>query len=100
MPTRFFVLFRSVKLHLQWDTTVHRFRFYVYGILLLGKSPGRTPWSEEEGRAVKAHFHQHILEKRAPRKQDCELFLNANQHMFKNKDWIKIKTYVYNCYRV
>lgn len=79
---------------------IRRFGFYVYNILHLGKLSGRTPWSEEERKAVKAHFHQHILEKKAPRKQECELFLEGNKHMFKNKDWIKIKTYVYNCYRV
>lgn len=34
-----------------------------------------------------------------PRKYKVELFIKQNKKEFNNKNWIKIKEYVYNCYR-
>lgn len=61
--------------------------------------PGRVRWSEEEKRLVCAYFKEHIKKKIPPKKHECELFLEKKGNLMVNKDWVRIKTFVYNIYR-
>nr|CAI5843083.1 unnamed protein product [Callosobruchus analis] len=47
---------------------------------------------------VKKHFKQHI-KKKQPQKNECEDLLKKYPQLFHNKNWVRIKTYVYNQYR-
>lgn len=59
----------------------------------------RVSWAEEEKETVMKRFAKHIKKKIPPRKKECEELLQKFPKVFVNKDWVKIKTYVYNCYR-
>ncbi|KAG5865299.1 hypothetical protein JTB14_013795 [Gonioctena quinquepunctata] len=61
---------------------------------------GRVRWSEEEKVLVREYFSNHIREKIPPRKQECTEFLKSHKEHFFNKDWIRVKTFVYNSYRM
>ncbi|CAG9826831.1 unnamed protein product [Diabrotica balteata] len=61
---------------------------------------GRIRWSAQEKNIVKLHFKHHIEEKITPKKEECELFISKNNKIFKNKDWVRIKTLVYNTFRL
>ncbi|XP_025836251.1 uncharacterized protein LOC112906405 [Agrilus planipennis] len=63
------------------------------------KQQGRVKWCEKEKKIVLKYFSEHIKKKIPPKKQECEEFLKYYNTDFQNKDWVKIKTYVYNVYR-
>lgn len=45
-------------------------------------------------------FKKHIKQRRTPRKQECEEFKKRHEQLFADKEWDKIKIYVYNTFRV
>lgn len=51
------------------------------------------PWSEKEKILVKNYFKNHIHLKKAPKKPECEDFIQKHNV---NKPWKKIKDYVHN----
>lgn len=61
---------------------------------------GRTRWTNEQVDVVKKHFHQHINKKTAPKKKECENLKEQYPELLNNKNWVQIKTYVYNVYRM
>ncbi|KAL1487660.1 hypothetical protein ABEB36_015637 [Hypothenemus hampei] len=61
--------------------------------------PGRTQWNEDQIKLVKQHFKEHIRTKTAPKKQECLKLYEEYPTILHNKDWVRIKTFVYNCYR-
>ncbi|XP_057335080.1 uncharacterized protein LOC130673883 [Microplitis mediator] len=63
------------------------------------KQIGRTPWAPEQAKVVKNYFKRDIQLKKAPKKRECEELIKNHPDLLKNKDWIRIKTYVYNLYR-
>lgn len=60
---------------------------------------GRIKWSKNEKDIVIRHFKRHISKKIAPKKHECEELLANRKHDFTNKDWVRIKTFVYNTFR-
>lgn len=60
---------------------------------------GRIKWSENEKKLVLNHFKTHIKKKIAPKKEECEQLLNEHRSILMTKDWVRIKTFVYNNYR-
>ncbi|KAB0804413.1 hypothetical protein PPYR_01383 [Photinus pyralis] len=63
------------------------------------KLTGRTPWTEAQSLLVKNHFKKHIRLKQAPKKNECIEFMEKHPTIFQNKDWVRVKTFVYNTYR-
>ncbi|XP_074027761.1 uncharacterized protein isoform X1 [Leptinotarsa decemlineata] len=59
----------------------------------------RTKWSEREKKIVMEYFKEHVRNKKAPKKHECTEFLTENKNIFTDKNWVQIKTFVYNCYR-
>ncbi|KAL1490034.1 hypothetical protein ABEB36_013945 [Hypothenemus hampei] len=59
----------------------------------------RSKWSREEQNIVKRYFRENIKNKITPRKTECEDFLKQYGNQFLNKDWVRIKTFVYNQFR-
>lgn len=59
----------------------------------------RATWSEEEKNLVLNYFTSHIAKKNAPKKDETNNFKKMYPSLFKDKDWVKIKTFVYNQYR-
>ncbi|XP_044741049.1 uncharacterized protein LOC123302257 [Chrysoperla carnea] len=61
---------------------------------------GRSTWTAEEIEIVKNHFKNHIRQKQPPKKAECEELINKYPNLLKSKGWVRIKTYVYNAYRL
>nr|CAI5858179.1 unnamed protein product [Callosobruchus analis] len=64
------------------------------------KPQKRIRWSSEEKQLMLKYFQKNITKCVAPRKQDCLDFINKNESIFKKEDWIRVKTFVYNTYRL
>nr|CAI5849527.1 unnamed protein product [Callosobruchus analis] len=64
------------------------------------KPQKRIRWSSEEKQLMLKYFQKNIIKCVAPRKQDCLDFINKNESIFKKEDWIRVKTFVYNTYRL
>lgn len=63
------------------------------------KKRNRHTWTIDEKKLVLAHFKKHIRSKKAPRKNECLAFISKHPNIFKNDDWVRIKTLIYNTYR-
>ncbi|CAH0558692.1 unnamed protein product [Brassicogethes aeneus] len=63
------------------------------------KINGRTPWNNEQTMLLKKYFKEHISSKKPPKKQECVQLIEKFPDILHNKDWVKIKTFIYNCYR-
>ncbi|KAJ8959479.1 hypothetical protein NQ318_022176 [Aromia moschata] len=61
---------------------------------------GRSRWSVEEKKLVLKFFHEHVKKKITPKKHECEQLISSNKNILLNKDWIKVKTFVYNSFRL
>lgn len=59
----------------------------------------RIPWTQKQKEVITNFFKTHIKNKRAPRKQEVEELINRHKTLFKEKNWVKIKAFVYNCYK-
>ncbi|XP_074040018.1 uncharacterized protein isoform X2 [Leptinotarsa decemlineata] len=60
---------------------------------------GRTAWTAEQAGLVKTYFENNISSKKAPRKKECLELINKYPDVFYNKDWTRVKTFIYNIYR-
>lgn len=58
----------------------------------------RVPWSDEEKKVTTEAFKKHIIMKKAPRKEECEEIMKKYPHLFIDKTWKKIKTFIHNIY--
>ncbi|KAL1516177.1 hypothetical protein ABEB36_000096 [Hypothenemus hampei] len=63
------------------------------------KNSMRIKWSSEEQKIIKHYFRENIKNKITPRKTECQNFLEQYGSQFINKDWVRIKTFVYNTFR-
>ncbi|KAJ8966986.1 hypothetical protein NQ314_003174 [Rhamnusium bicolor] len=59
----------------------------------------RVRWTEEQKSAMKNFFKEHIKHKKVPKKDEIEKIISENKKLFKQKGWVKIKAFVYNCYK-
>lgn len=59
----------------------------------------RIRFTECEKQNMNNYFRNHIQNKIAPKKDEVKKFMKKYKNMFMNKNWVKIKAYVYNCYR-
>lgn len=57
-----------------------------------------VPWTPEQKRVVHVYFKEHIVQKRAPKKTECEALIQEHPLLLHNKNWLKIKVYVQNKY--
>lgn len=64
------------------------------------KISGRMRWSDQEKKIVLHYFKQHLKNKITPKKHECDQLLAQHGHQLFNKDWVKIKTLVYNTFRL
>uniref|UniRef100_A0A6P7GWY7 Uncharacterized protein LOC114347491 n=1 Tax=Diabrotica virgifera virgifera TaxID=50390 RepID=A0A6P7GWY7_DIAVI len=60
---------------------------------------GRERWSKAEKSLVCDYFKDHIQKKIAPKTGECAECIPKYKDFPKNKDWLKIKTLVYNTFR-
>lgn len=60
---------------------------------------GRSRWTTEQARLVKRFFQDHIKLQKAPKKEECLELINQYPEILQDKNWVKLKTYVYNVYR-
>lgn len=63
------------------------------------KKQNRHTWTIDEKKLVLHQFKNHIRSKKAPRKDECLDFISKHSNIFKNDNWVRIKTLVYNTYR-
>lgn len=63
------------------------------------KISGRIRWSDQEKKIVLEYFKEHIRKKITPKKEECNEFLKVKGRRLLNKDWVRIKTFVYNVFR-
>ncbi|CAH0549496.1 unnamed protein product [Brassicogethes aeneus] len=63
------------------------------------KSTTRLRWTEQQKKLIKSHFKNHIKYKIAPRKKETEEFIAQFKDIFKDRNWVIVKAYVYNCYK-
>lgn len=61
---------------------------------------GRIKWSDKERNLACEYFKEHIKNKITPKKHECEQLLKLRPSSFENKDWIRIKTFIYNTFRL
>lgn len=64
------------------------------------KISGRTRWTDQEKTLVLDYFKDHLEKKATPRKYECDQFIAKHGKSMINKDWVKIKTFVYNSFRL
>lgn len=65
----------------------------------LGKKSGRLRWTDNQKKTVLKFFKTHVTRRTAPKKNECLKFLELHPDLFVDKDWMRIKTLVYNTYR-
>lgn len=59
----------------------------------------RQKWNEEQKKVIREHFETHIKKKISPKKHEVESFKSQHKNLFKSRNWLVIKAFVYNCYR-
>lgn len=59
----------------------------------------RNRWTEKEKKIMKDFFKKNIKNRQAPKKNEVEEFKTQYPNLFKNKGWVIIKAFVYNCYK-
>lgn len=59
----------------------------------------RTRWSGSDKKLVLKFFSSHVENRTAPKKHECLSFIKRYSNTFKETDWVRIKTLVYNTYR-
>lgn len=60
---------------------------------------GRIPWSNKEKNIVLDFFKHHVENKITPKKHECNQFLLQHGEKLHAKDWVRVKTFVYNSFR-
>lgn len=60
------------------------------------KLSGRARWTSTEKNIVLRYFREHIKNKISPKKHECEAFFTLHKQQMKIKDWVKVKTFIYN----
>ncbi|XP_018578165.1 uncharacterized protein LOC108916403 [Anoplophora glabripennis] len=63
------------------------------------KKKHREKWTQKQKDIVITFFKDHIKYKKAPKKHEVEMFLSKYPGLFKSRNWITIKAFVYNLYR-
>ncbi|XP_030765271.1 uncharacterized protein LOC115889423 [Sitophilus oryzae] len=64
------------------------------------KTKMRHSWTQKQKQVVLKSFKNHIKERKLPKKDECLKLMNENKTLFKGLDWSKIKTLIYNTYRI
>ncbi|KAJ3639911.1 hypothetical protein Zmor_003240 [Zophobas morio] len=64
------------------------------------KKSGRLPWTEAQKKLVLNHFKKHIKNKVTPKKHECEELIVSHKDILGSKDWVRVKTLVYNTFRM
>ncbi|CAG9773450.1 unnamed protein product [Ceutorhynchus assimilis] len=59
----------------------------------------KVRFTEDQKERIKIFFREHIRKKIPPKKNEVELFIQENKEKFHNKNWVKIKAFVYNLYK-
>lgn len=59
----------------------------------------RGKWTLEQKKILKTAFRDHIKNKRAPRKEETELFMKKHGDLYKDKSWVTVKAFIYNTYK-
>lgn len=59
----------------------------------------RIRWTNQQKAVMNTYFKEHIRYKKPPKKNEVEALIQENKVLFKEKNWVKIKAYVYNCYK-
>ncbi|KAI4454940.1 hypothetical protein MML48_9g00011193 [Holotrichia oblita] len=79
----------------------HQFSFSLESTTVAMKKfiVGRVKWTKEEKKIVKDYFSWHIQHKITPKKKECEELLQLYGDELINKDWVRVKTLVYNTFR-
>ncbi|XP_030766496.1 uncharacterized protein LOC115890407 [Sitophilus oryzae] len=57
-----------------------------------------VPWSEIQKKLAQEFFIQHIVDKKPPKRKECEQLKQQNLGVFDNKTWEQIKVYIQNVY--
>lgn len=60
---------------------------------------GRIKWHSIQKKIVLNYFQNHIKSKTLPKKEECLHFIKEHSE-FKEFDWVRVKTLVYNTYRI
>lgn len=61
---------------------------------------GRIRWTDNEKKIVLDYFKHHVKNKVTPKKHECDDFLEKHGKYLPNKDWVRVKTLVYNKFRL
>nr|CAI5861729.1 unnamed protein product [Callosobruchus analis] len=59
----------------------------------------RVRWTKEQKDVTKEHFASHIIKKKPPTESEIKIF-KERYHIMDNKDWKKIKAFVFNQYQL
>lgn len=68
--------------------------------LIYTKKGVRKRWDVQQKKIMEKYFQKYIRKKQAPSKSDCLKFKEKYPKLFADRDWVTIKTFVYNCYRI
>lgn len=58
------------------------------------------PWTDQQKKVVTTYFRSHIASSRPPKKSECYDLISKYPDILKNKNWLKIKVFVQNKYRL
>lgn len=59
-------------------------------------SGSRLRWSAIQKTIMRKYFNKQIKSKKALRKTECEIFINAYKIDFDGVGWVRVKTFVFN----
>lgn len=65
-----------------------------------GKKRTLDPWTDMQKQIATTYFQAHIKKKMPPKKKECEILISKYPKIFENKNWLKIKVFVQNKYRM
>ena len=65
----------------------------------VNKILGRIRWTQKEKDIVKSYFAKQIKNKITPKKHECNQFIVKHGNELQKKDWVRIKTFVYNTFK-
>lgn len=69
------------------------------GTLRLKPVAGRSRWTSAEKKLTQLYFRKHIKNRITPKKHECNQFFSKYGDKMIIKDWVKVKTFVYNSFR-
>lgn len=84
------------------DVGLQSIPFFRYTIIFTAAhffSGTRPRWQSNQKKMMLSYFKNHVKDKKALKKHECEKFLEKFEKDFEGVNWVRVKTFIFNVYR-